>query len=386
MPTTAIIAAMPVAMPTAVRKARLRPPRRPEAARRRRPRPAAGGLDRTSVWCLAAVVDLRPSRIVGLPGEGRGEFGVVGDDDDGGPILVAFEHGRITVSPVWCRARRWARRQARVAGAPDGTGDGGACFSPPESGAVGGRAVGQADAVGARHRLSSRRSLREAVCRGGRWRRCRGWKSPSSRWKCWKTNPMEVAQGGEVASRQVATSCPSISTLAGAGAIERADDVEHGRLARARRADNRDEFARAISRLTSRRAKTPPANSRDTLRSETMASLIRHPDPRPLAMPSPEISTRPAAKRPVSTGTRRGRATGHHLDREAAFGPREQRRDGHREHIARASLTNSTSTDATSRVRARTDRRSRSSRRQRHRSRPIRFRRSCLRSRCRRAT
>ena len=114
--------------------------------------------------------------------------------------------------------------------------------------------------------------------------------------------------------------------------VERADQVQHRRLARAGRADDREQLAVLDGQVEPSSGGDAagvglrdPGSSMTGAHDGTTTSGRRR--------PAPDTSTRPSANRPVSTATIRVRADLDHLQAVAAFGQREQGRHRHGEHV-----------------------------------------------------
>ena len=92
-------------------------------------------------------------------------------------------------------------------------------------------------------------------------------------------------------SRMPATSCPATATPPARGPLERAHDVQQRRLARARRADDREQLAgRRRAATTPRSASTPPGYAlRDVLEREHAHCAVT--TVMPSRRPSPLTST-----------------------------------------------------------------------------------------------
>ena len=219
MPTTAIIAAMPIAMPRADRTARVGRARRPVVPSRSRSDRGAATVGRGRGSCgprsrgHRRSLTIRPSRIATCAGESRREPGVVRDHDDGGAGLVEFvqqSHDARAGHGVQVAGGLVGEEQRRVA--DHGAGDRDPlALTAGELVSGGGRDGGRGRRVRGRSTARRRRSPGGPRRRAGRRRRCRARSTPSARWNCWKTKPMRYARSAEsFASERRPTSWPAM--------------------------------------------------------------------------------------------------------------------------------------------------------------------------------
>ena len=268
MPTTATIAAMPMAMPravSAVRERRARSPIVPTRARSTSAQPArrrvAGSSQRS---CR------RPATTsVGDP--------AVEDGDAPGAraaisrswvisTIVRPRWWRSTRSPMMASLVRLSRlpvgSSARtIAGSPTSARAMATRWrSPPES------APGRCSARSARPTASSASPARASRCRRG----TPAYSSPSAtfssavsrstRWNCWKTKPMRRPRTAVRRRSPSRLMSPSVDADGAARRpLQRADDVHQRRLAGPRRPDDDDELARRRPSGRRRRAPAPAA-------------------------------------------------------------------------------------------------------------------------------
>ena len=218
-------------------------------AHRRHPGDAVGCvLDRLD----RAVAHRDPAR------QRRGQLAIVGDDQDrstfGMQLAEQVHHGSAG-SRVEVAGRLVGQHDRRAV--DDRPGDGDALTLAT-------RHLARACASGAgRARRGAvprprRRAARATACRGtaDRWRRCRSRVIPSSRKNDWKTNPIRCDRTPE-SWRSLISRCVDAGDADDAAGrpIERADDVQQRRLARARGADDCGQLA--VSHLERHRIECP---------------------------------------------------------------------------------------------------------------------------------
>ena len=271
IPTTATIAAMPMAIPSAVSAVRSGRDRSPIVPTRSRSRPCMPARrEPSAARCTPSrrrdVVD-DPAVEQGDPPGGAGrDLAVVGDQDDRPPARVEVgEQPDDGLARAAVEVARSARRRARSPG-----------HRP---------APGRWRHAGARRRTArrdggrrARRARRRPAPRRRRARRRRlgtpaysspsatfsSADSPSTRWNCWKTNPIRRPR---TAARRASRSALDVVTVDAHGARRRslqgADDVDQRRLAGSGRSDDDDELAGHAPSGRCRRGRAP-AGSRSS--------------------------------------------------------------------------------------------------------------------------
>ena len=227
MPTTATIAAMPIAMPSADRNARIGRVRSPTAPTRTTSAQAQRGAGASAGVTVRSVT----SRTVLEPITRRRASGPAG----AAPAAISRSWViTTTVVPAACSSRSschhpGAGRGVEVAGrlvgqqqrrvADHRPGDRRPAAARRRTArAAGGRAGARGRPAPARPRPAAAAPPAGRPGRAGRRPRCPAPRTPAARWNCWNTKPIRVARSADSSrSDSRATSCPSIRTVPAVG-------------------------------------------------------------------------------------------------------------------------------------------------------------------------